>query len=463
MSPPITEATPPAPTSAPPAPAPPPPPPRAADPDYFAALPKGAAQLAILCARKGQDTVSKAFCTPKTPPTLHGLSDLVALLGLSFKNPSAGNGTGGNPGFALTSHSSSLVLRAVSAANPRVIVFTPPPATGASSAYVALGFTRGEQLVELATFDPDEKAPAFYLLKYEQACNKGKGCSNKDLFTAATEHEWDSFTLYEDEDLQNTPVDCLRCHQPDAAKNPFLRMQEISAPFTHWFSAGTSGGRAVMADYHDVHGSKEGYGPIPAQLVDASDPSLFARFVQQNNGATPQPNAFDSAKIEAEILASSPNQPAINDPPGKSATWQGLFDVAAKGGAIRPPYHDVKITSPARLDAFAAAYRSGGDLPDPRDLLGDGAAKALGLVPRDGATGTEIVRQMCSECHSGKLDPTLSRARFDAMQLDKMSVSEKSLAIARMRLPASDPQHMPPAVFGTLSADQINAAAEALQ
>ncbi|MBL8611610.1 MAG: hypothetical protein JNL38_29980 [Myxococcales bacterium] len=457
----------------PPPPAPPPDAPPDAprvdhDPDYLEVLPHHEAQLKILCDRKGQDTVSKVFCAKPGGPKLTGLKDLAAALGLGFKDPTKGNGTLGNPAFAVTGHSSSLVMRHVNAANPRVVVFTPPLATGPNPSYVALGFTRGEQLVELATRDPSTGEPAFYLLKYEQPCNATKSCTTRDLVGPATESGWTGWTLYEDEDLANTAVDCLRCHQPNAKQRPLLRMQERVAPFTHWMAASTAGGRALLADHHAVHGHAEDYGTIPAALFDASDPSLLAKLVDQNNAQLPQPNAFDAAAIEREVLASSPAQPTLNDPPGKSATWQKIFDVAAGAGAIRVPYHDVKVADGARLDAFGDAYRAmvAGKpalVADPRTLMLESAKVDLGLRPRPGASGAEIVKQMCGECHNGRLDPTLSRARFDATRLEAMPPSERAIAAARVALPASDRLRMPPAVFGELSAEEIAKVKEALR
>ena len=72
------------------------------------------------------DVVSSRMCVIPTPK-ITSLADLQALLGLSFvdKTAAGGNATGGNPGFVLTGHSSSVVARYVSPINPRSIVFTP--------------------------------------------------------------------------------------------------------------------------------------------------------------------------------------------------------------------------------------------------------------------------------------------------------------------------------------------------
>ena len=95
--------------------------------DPFTGLATGAAQLAALCARGNSDVASTAFCSPTAKP-ITGLADVQTMLGLAFASTTANsyNGAGGNPAFALSAHSESLLLRDVSAANPRVILMTAP-------------------------------------------------------------------------------------------------------------------------------------------------------------------------------------------------------------------------------------------------------------------------------------------------------------------------------------------------
>jgi hypothetical protein len=84
--------------------------------------------------------------------------------------------------------------------------------------------------------------------------------------------------------LNNTIADRRQCHIgnghdiPDTGDPLILRMQEIEPPHTHWFSAQTGGGQALLADFHAAHGTAEDYGPIPAAMIDKSDPRLMARF-----------------------------------------------------------------------------------------------------------------------------------------------------------------------------------------
>ncbi|MFO0679430.1 MAG: hypothetical protein U0169_23085 [Polyangiaceae bacterium] len=149
--------------------------------DYLAALPKRDAQLKILCARNGKDLVSKRFCTA-TPPTLGRLTDVQSLLGLAFADTSdkGANAKGGNPGFALLGHSSSLVAKYVSAINPRAIVFS--QAAAPAKDYMILGYTRGEQFVELAVHEPDENQPVSTCSSSSKPATTGRVDATGDLY-----------------------------------------------------------------------------------------------------------------------------------------------------------------------------------------------------------------------------------------------------------------------------------------
>jgi hypothetical protein len=244
-------------------------------------------------------------------------------------------------------------------------------------------------------------------------------------------------------------------------------MQEIEAPFTHWFSSQTTGGRALLSDFHAAHGTHEDYGGIPAALIDESDPSKLAAFIRQA-GFGEQPNAFRSAEIEAEVGQSSPGQPATNVPPGKSSTWQALYDSAVAGSFIAAPYHDVKVTDPVKLSHMTSAYQQflAGtltDLPDLRDVFLDDALRDLGFAPKLGQDGHGLLVQMCQECHNANLDPTVTRDRFLVDKLDQMSAAEKQLAVQRLQLPASTRLRMPPMLFRTITDEERQAMIEELQ
>jgi hypothetical protein len=366
----------------------------------------------------------------------------------------------GQVAFAVTGNSSSLVARSVSALNPRVVAFRMPDEGGLDADFAALGFARGEQLVELAAYDPgarDGKGNlAFFLVRYEQKCNATGSCTNAELLTAKTEVGWQNVSVYSQDDLKNTTLDCLQCHEPNGpGSRRILRMQERKAPWTHFFAAFTTGGSQLVTDFTTAHGS-EGYGPIPAGRIAASNPAALEQLVERA-GCAPQPNEFDSMAIEVERC--SGDTTTANPPP----SWQRVYDVARAGDAIAVPFYDWRVTDPNKVVsasvAFAGAMVAGGNVPDVRDVFRDDVATSLGFVPAPSENARAILAQTCRHCHNAGLDQTLSRARFDVDRTDTMPAAERALAVARLRLPESDAKHMPPARFHSLSPAEIESVA----
>ena len=401
------------------------------------------------------DLVTRTFCQDVKPggvmPTPHSLAELLAQLGLDFKDPKGGNGTGGNPAFAILGHSSALTARKVTPVAPTAFIFTPPSADGTPPpAYTIVAFDPGEQFVEIASYDPTATTVNFYIVFFEQACNQAAtGCSRADLLTPKLVTGWSNVRVYEDTtELGNTILDCHVCHQPDSAQKPFLRMQEIVPPFTHWFSSTTAGGKALLGDFHAIHPSGEDYGGIPGALVDAADPSKLAALVTQAGFGT-QPNAFDSKAIEAEQKAT----------PGTSATWKALYERSVRGEFIAPPYFGVDVADRTKLAALksgVAAFRAGttSDMPDLANVFLDGALRDMSFAPKLGLDGRGLLTQLCQECHHSKLDPTLSREKFLTDQLDQMTRAERDVAIARLQMPTEERLAMPPALFRTITAQE---------
>jgi hypothetical protein len=411
------------------------------------------------------DTITKTFCQDVKPggvmPTPTSFADLQKQLGLEFKDPNGGNGVGGNPAFALLAHSSALTARKVSTLTPTAFIFTPPPADGkAPTDYTVLAFDPGEAFVEVASYDPTAAKVNFYVVFFDKECGKAAGgCTYADMLTPNQRTGWSNLRVYEDTtDLDNTIFDCHVCHQPVDKKDPFLRMQEIEAPFTHWFSTATEGGHVLLDDFHKAHGTGEDYGGIPAALIDKSDPSKLAALVT-STGAGNQPNLFPSATIEKELKASAAGQPAVNVPAGKSATWQQLYDRAALGEFIAPPYHDVKVTDPKKLAKMTTAYQSwisgkAQDLPDIREVFLDTGLRDMGFAPKAGLAGRQLLVQLCQECHNANLDMTISREQFLVDELDAMTRAEKDVAIARLNTAIDNRLAMPPALFHTITSDE---------
>jgi len=202
-------------------------------------------------------------------------------------------------------------------------------------------------------------------------------------------------------------------------------------------------------------------------MIDQSDPSLLAALVRQA-GFGDKPNAFPSATVESEVQASSAAQPQANVPAGRSATWQSLYARAVAGQFIATPYHDVKVTDPAKLASMTSAYQAllagrAQTVPDIRDVFLDQGLRDMGFAPLAGLDGRAMLAQMCQQCHQSKLDPTISRERFLVDRLDTMSRAEKDLAIARLQTDPSSRLHMPPVLFRTITPDEQAAMIQALQ
>jgi hypothetical protein len=409
-------------------------------------LPTGAAQWSAVCARHYGDAISAKFCAGTAPPALTSLADLEALLGLTVV-PNPGNDPKINAGvrFTLVGESSGLGVRSVNPVLPRAFLMTPPTGTSPNPSYQVLAFARGEPMVELVANDPGAQTLRFFLIRFHPAC-EATSCGNADLQTAAIEAGWTGYTLYDDATIANTTLDCLNCHQPGGpSTRKILRMQELANPWAHWFYPERPATLQIVQDFLAAHGG-ESYAGIPSALVMPSRPfALMA--LAQNNGFGTQPNAFDSLQIGNELAAS-----------GASATWAGLYARAVAGQEIPPPYFTNPF-DPGKQQAAIAAHQQllagtlpAAQLPDLRDARADAALPGMSIHPQPGLDGKGILVHMCQMCHNSRLDPSLSRARFNVEQLAQLPRGEKDLAIQRLQLPAGDRHRMPPARFHDLSA-----------
>src|SRR5215468_422371 len=416
------------------------------DSDPLSGLPTGATQWSAVCAKQYGDAISAKFCAGTAPPTLRSLADLEALLGLTVvPNPTNDPKINANVRFTLVGESTGLGLRSVNPVLPRAFLMTPATGTSPNPSYQVLAFARGEPLVELVANDPKAQTLRFFLLRFHPAC-EATTCGNADLQTAAIESGWTGYTLYDDQTIANTTLDCLNCHQPGGpSTKKLLRMQELANPWAHWFYPERPATLQIGQDFLAAHGS-ESYAGIPSALVMPSRPFALMTLAQ-NNGFATQPNAFDSLKINTELAAT-----------GASATWAGLYAKAVAGQEIPPSY----FTNPydrTKEQAAIAAHQQlmagtlpPAQLPDLRDTLLDGALAALSIHPQAGLDGKGILVHMCQMCHNSRLDQTLSRARFNIEQLAQLPRAEKDLAILRLQLAPDDRHLMPPARFHELSA-----------
>ncbi|WP_437291822.1 c-type cytochrome [Sorangium sp. So ce406] len=411
------------------------PPVSAPDPELLA-LPTREAQLRALCATPRGDSFFQAVCATPRPD----ITDFASLLEVANLDESRA--------FALTGNSTSLVKRAVSAINPRIIVF--PRVTEMRerpAEMTAIGFVRGEPFVEIVSRDLSSGDYNFYLLTFERQCDYDGSCDLASLLTEEIEHGWTAFSVYSEEDVENTSFDCRSCHQPGGhGTTKILRMQELEFPWLHWFPQRfvqrTESDRVLTAQFVEAHARDTQYGGIPIATIqnaldEGSGAQLEALLVAEGQAA--QPNVFDP-RIEAEIKA-GPSSP----------TWEKQFAVSLAGDSISVPYPLADVTDPALraertrsyLDVvMGAAPRE--SLLDPRDLFSEDAKVKLGLVPPPGASGRAVLTQLCSRCHDGRGNPALSRAAFNVKNLDGMSREMKDRAIHRLQEPATSPLRMPP-------------------
>jgi mono/diheme cytochrome c family protein len=365
----------------------------------------------------------------------------------------------GNPSYIMTAQSTAISMRKVSQINPRVIIFTPPLTRGRlmgaprpNPSYVAMGFARGDQHVELLAKDPATGSIRFFLLKYEQACNTAPGgCTPGDLFTAASESKFVGWSLYDDQDLKNTTLDCLQCHEPNGpGTGRMLRMQELQRPWQHWMYNDSLGITQMRGDFHAAHGTSESYGGIPAAAFDAGDVQQLEAFVE-NNGFLSQPNEFAGAAIAAELQAGA-----------SSATWQALYAGSENGRFIPVPHFGPVATDPVKVQALINQYTAvaAGTLPraqlgDLGDVFTDAAQRAMTHKPALGLDGKQLLVQVCQECHNSRLDQTISRASFNIEKLAQLPRAEKDEAIRRINTPKAACEHMPPERFRELDAAEI--------
>lgn len=448
---------------------------------FFASLPKGDDARAVLCNPPlGRDDVVGHLCVP-TPPVLHNLKDLQKVLGFDFQNPNAGasnGGSDGNPAYAITGHSSSLVVDEVSSINPRVVMCRDfGPIANSNNLpnprfFSCMGFARGENIVEVATTDAGTGILNFYIIRFDTPCSVAGTCTPAEALSPESEANWVGYNAYEDDPfLKNTILDCRQCHQPDNSVDPILRLQENTAPYSHFFSSKTAGGKALLADFHAAHGTNEDYGPIPAALIDGSDAAVIAKFLSDEHFAT-QPNPYDSNVIEAQVDASSPLQPSNNSVPGSSTAWNQLFTNFTTGKDIPPPFHDIKVTDPNKLATMTQAYQaymngSAKTMPDIRDVFSSDqnilAQMGLAVVPGQDANGLFV--NACMQCHNSTLDQNLTRARFNVTTLlqGQMTAAEKQLAVTRLQKDANSVQLMPPVRFRQLQPSEIQTMVQFLE
>ena len=416
---------------------------------------RGKDQLEKVCARGRIDRVTRALCGTETK--IDGLGSLFGALALEsgFEN------------LAMATNSSGLSFRTTSVLNPRLFLGSRVGDTLDLKNMAVVAFSRGENLAEIIAYDAVAYQLNFYLLSYRQACH-AQGCSAEDLLSSSTESGWTEWTIYDETDLDDTPLGCLSCHQPDGADTPrTLLMRDLNDPWFHWLPATDQqsscfGGTPpawhaplrlapdLRADFEHAHGPTGGYGghDIAATRL-SSGHNLFSLIVLAVvQGLTAQPNPFvmDSRSVVEEWRCEEAND-----------TWRAYRAQLLGDRGFPVPYYgfdvlDRKKAASALQDypAYLKANRDRSPFAILRDFIAEEAQMATGALV-DGAPAAEsVLRQACVRCHDDRAPAGSRRSGFN---LDKITSVSAAAALKRLDLPEDSPFVMPPRRAATLSAD----------
>ena len=465
--------------------------PRTPEMHWLNAIGWGRAQTDRVCARGNQDPVARRLCAEPRAP-LRSLEELERVFWPT------GRTFGDNYAVGLTYHSQALGARLVSAVNPAVILLSLEPYTSGDDAALpqsatdlAIAFTRGEQMVEMLGVDVPNQRLNFYLLAYGHACRAAGDCTASDVLGPRIERDWTSWTLYQAEDIEDTPLSCLSCHQSGGPGTPrrFL-MRQFLLPWIHW---GESSDAITTTRCPD--GSRLALSQVPtsgATLVPNLG-STFARahagealfggepiesLIQRRSGA----EISDAAKqVRAAILRRDGN-PSLADnvearfpleepfpldsdqvlqgdycPGGAKDAWNRYRQSVLLREGLPIPYYGYDVlesehSAAARADygAYLRASPSNDAFEILSPLVGDEVATAVGFLPDPESEAPAILRQMCGRCHRGDEAPSMRRARFDARHPERLTRASMSEAMRRIQLGESDPEVMPPRRAGRL-------------
>ncbi len=417
-------------------------------------LPTRQQQFDRLCSmNRDDDFLTRVCVNPR--PELTSLKELIELLGLNKDSA-----------FALTANSTSLVKKSVSSVNPRAIIFpkvivdnTPPEELN------IISFVRGEPFVEIATRNSNGDYN-FYLVVVEHPCDYDGTCDLASLFTEEIESGWSAYSIYPEEDLKDTPLDCTSCHQPGGHGTPtILRMQEFRSPWLHWFpqkfAQRTESDIVLLPRFLATHSVDEAYGGIPISTIEtavAEGSGAHLEELLRAEGQVEQPNSFDPL-IERELADS-----------GRSGRWDALYANFLEADAISVPYPGLDPSDPELRESVVQSYVDVVTGSAPReslmnmhDLFTDEAREMLGIVPPADADGRTVLNVACGRCHDGRGDPSLVRSMFNVKALDQASREVKDRAIERLQLDPGSASIMPPKRFDPLPPEAIARAIQELQ
>ncbi|HKY36531.1 MAG TPA: hypothetical protein VJN18_11365 [Polyangiaceae bacterium] len=440
----------------PPAPQEVPPPPTSPDRYWLNTVGWGQAQNERLCARGYGDFVARQLCDPAVakPRSLEELYDVLQLP----REPPFGT-------LALGASSSGLSFRTVSTLVPRLFRMTFVEGLPDPAHFLVTAFARGEQQVELLAYDAAQNRIALYLLAFEQACNAER-CTPDDLLTERVERDWLGFTLYEADDLKDTPLDCLSCHAPEGPTGSrTMLMRDMPSPWFHWFTEERAYcGDDVpplhqLPDLHDgferAHAGELRYGAL-------DHPALrFSSGHHLQAAVTLFPDYSTGARLGSSEPFIMPSYNVVDEwtCQGSTAAWQQYRSAVllARGFPI-PEYHLDRldpVLGAAATQGFSAWLQTR-SADDPFDvaagLIPEDIQRAVGARPDADMTAEAMLKMMCSRCHDQHVPEGSGRSLF---RFDAITSESAKRAMARLQLPADSPEIMPPRRSGSLSPTDI--------
>jgi hypothetical protein len=418
--------------------------------DYVAGLPQGEAARAHLCGLPRDDRFRRWYCAGASAPTIEGIASLLAGVQLGEDGfPELGCGDN----FAVVAHSTALLPLDATPLNPRVVFSSKPDEAELAAAI----YTRGELVAELAMKDLVHNQLDFYLVMFHLPC--GRACTEADLHLDPADAGWKDVSVFAEEDLKNTPLDCLRCHVPSGGTGQrILRMHEIRNPWTHWFwpnsEVSVYGSNVLSSPIVDSRPAGATYASVPvSRLVHEGGPQVLESFLERN-GFGDQPNHYEGRDINNDDPLVSVASPA----------WLSMYAAAEQGTTIDAPPHfviepfDPNLIESVRLAylAVASGHASASTLPSvTRGLWDDDALRYIGYKPGKGLDASGMVRHVCGPCHDGRF-PGQSRDNFRVADFpDGLSAEMKAKVLARVALGREDPLLMPPVIAGELDAAEI--------
>lgn len=424
--------------------------------NLFDELPQGAAQMDSLCSRLAtgdvQSVVRDVFCG-ETRPEVTNSEQLLDVLGIPFNGPGGKNaqmGYGsGNPAWTVAGHSASLSRRTVNPISPRVIVHTPAlnhidPVPG----FVATAFVRGEGFAEIITHDPVRDDLDFFLFRFDYRCSgpslsfwdpdegsyfERTDCTDEERYSEQYESGWSNYTVYAGEDLENTILDCLPCHESGLRTSPTKRksllMFQLNSMWMHWLydnhhffnwtenPLGMGPFHAMLQQYVAAHATEqeplgETFGGIPRGALYASRPKALEDLVTANGYGNGFEDTRDPNGAENGLLEDNRALGLFG-----AYGWKELYALNLNGLMMAPPgrgevpYDTLKM---ANLIQSYSAYRreETTEFPDITDVFADVSLAAVGLRVHPGLSAPEILVHACSQCHHDGLNQEVSRATF---------------------------------------------------